>query len=274
VGVGLFSLLLSNIDKYIINYYLGLKTSSLYSATYSISEQSLLIITSIIGTTTIQKLVERFELGGIRIATDFQSKILKLYLIVSLPILAFLNMNYEEILILYLGVNYSSSFCIFPLISFAAFFFGLSNIFSELFVLIKRTKTLFNIYLLALIMNLVMNILLIKDYGMFGAGIATFISHFFILLLMFFGSRNIGELKIVHLDVFKLILSISIMMTCNYLIKLCINLSSLLNLAITLVSTFTFFFLALFSLRLIDLKDLKRRFKVAYAKISTSIIVS
>jgi O-antigen/teichoic acid export membrane protein len=167
--IGTSSLLLSNLDRYFIIYLLGINKSTLYSANYTISEQSILVITGLISITSVPYLFNIFESNGFEKAKIFQEKILKFYLFLTLPIVVVLTFYYNDILNYLLSSKYKNGFFILPYISAGAFFIGLSNVFSDVFTLMKKTKILMIAYTLSLLINVILNYILIIKFDILGA---------------------------------------------------------------------------------------------------------
>lgn len=252
--IGTSSLLLSNLDRYFIIYLLDLSKSTLYSANYTISEQSILVITGLISITSVPYLFNIYESKGIESAKIFQEKILKFYLFLTLPIVIVLFFFYKEILFYLLSSKYQNGFFILPYISAGAFFIGLSNVFSDVFTLKKKTKKLMYVYFASLSLNITLNYVLVIKYDILGAAIATLCSYILLFILTFTLSRELIKLNILKKDLYKLIISIILLSTLCYIIKNSIIINTLYGLLVYIIISFLFYFTIIFSLKYFDLK--------------------
>jgi O-antigen/teichoic acid export membrane protein len=233
-----------------------LSKSTLYSASYTISEQSILVITGLISITSVPYLFNIYETKGIESAKIFQEKILKFYLFLTLPIVIVLFFFYNEILFYLLSNKYQNGFFILPYISAGAFFIGLSNVFSEVFTLKKKTKKLMYVYFASLSLNIILNYVLVIKYDILGAAIATLCSYILLFILTFILSRELIKLNILKKDLYKLIISIILLSTLCYIIKNSIIINTLYGLLVYIIILFLFYFTIIFSLKYFDLKIL------------------
>ena len=228
--------------------------STLYSANYTISEQSILVITGLISITSVPYLFNIYESKGIESAKIFQEKILKFYLFLTLPIVIVLFFFYKEILFYLLSSKYQNGFFILPYISAGAFFIGLSNVFSDVFTLKKKTKKLMYVYFASLSLNITLNYVLVIKYDILGAAIATLCSYILLFILTFTLSRELIKLNILKKDLYKLIISIILLSTLCYIIKNSIIINTLYGLLVYIIISFLFYFTIIFSLKYFDLK--------------------
>jgi O-antigen/teichoic acid export membrane protein len=254
--IGTSSLLLSNIDRYFIIYLLDLNESTLYSASYTISEQSILVITGLISITSVPYLFNIFESNGVEMAKNFQEKILKFYLFLTIPVVVVLSFYYNEILFYLLSNKYQKGFYILPYISLGAFFIGLSNVFSDVFTLMKKTKILMLSYFVSLITNVILNYFLINKFGILGAAIATLLSYSVLLILTYIYSRKLIKLNIAKKDLFKLFFSFLLLILFCYVIKNSINIINLYSLIFYIIISFFVYFSSIIAFKYYDYENL------------------
>ncbi|MFH1972238.1 MAG: flippase [archaeon] len=108
----------------------------------------------------------------------------KWILLVNSLILVWLLFLGKDILTYLFGVEYVGGYIPLIILSIGYFIFFISHNSYNLFLVYKKTKLLFFITFLASILNIVLNLLLIPDYGLIGAAIATGISYMFIGILV------------------------------------------------------------------------------------------
>ena len=174
----------------------------------------------------------------------------KWILAASLPLFIFLILFSSQMLMLF-GSEFDNGLALRILATgiMIQAFFGLGS--SSLTMSGFSNVNLFNV-LVALIVNIVMNIVLIPQYGIIGAASATTIALFFISFLRFFENYYILGLNVFSLKLFKplfagaLTLGLAIMFQNHVLIFLDYS-SSILNLSLYLLSAICFIFMLYFS---------------------------
>lgn len=82
-----------------------------------------------------------------------------------------------------------------PILSFSLIFYGMLVILYMSFHHSKRNDLIFYLQTMALILNIILNYILIPEYGMFGACFSTFISFMFLVAIMYRLSRNYYFIK-------------------------------------------------------------------------------
>ena len=265
--IGTSSLLLSNLDRYFIIYLLDLNKSTLYSASYTISEQSILVITGLISITSVPYLFNIYETEGVYLAKKFQEKILKFYLFLTIPIIIILAFYYNEILFYLLGNKYQNGFYILPYISLGAFFIGLSNVFSDIFTLMKKTKILMLTYFASLIANVILNYVLINKYDILGAAIATLCSYTLLFILTYKFSRKLMKLIILKKELIILLLSGMLLASFIFILKNTITISNIYTLFLNVTISFFVYFISIIAFKYYDLQVLYLAFSTIRKKI-------
>jgi O-antigen/teichoic acid export membrane protein len=267
--IGTSSLLLSNLDRYFIIYLLDLNKSTLYSASYTISEQSILVITGLISITSVPYLFNIYETKGIDFAKKFQEKILKFYLFLTIPIIIILTFYYNEILFYLLGNKYQSGFYILPYISLGAFFIGLSNVFSDVFTLMKKTKILMLAYFASLIVNVILNFVLINKFDILGAAIATLCSYALLFIITYKFSRKLIKLNILKKEFLKLFLSSLILASFIFALNNIVTISNIYNIIFNVLISFFVYLSSIIVFKYYDFKILY----LTFSKIRKKIII-
>lgn len=77
----------------------------------------------------------------------------------------------------------SEGYLITPFMAVGAVFFGVSVIVNQIIVLVKKTKIMGYIYILAAILNFGLNLALIPYQGIIGAAIASLVAYLFIFVV-------------------------------------------------------------------------------------------
>lgn len=174
-------------DRYILNYYTTLSLVGIYALAYSICS----MITSF--GTTISVIIYPYiaeAWHGDKDHNLLSNVSLKYTLMLVIPAAIGIYVLREPIITLISGVNYINSAKIIP---FLMWFPILSVIVFILYQnLLVRGKTLQIglLYIIGGILNILLNIILIPYYGLYGAAITTVISYLFLLILMYPLCRN------------------------------------------------------------------------------------
>jgi len=163
----------------------------------------------------------------------------------------------KKILLTLFGSSYVSGYSALIALSIGSFFYALSLTSNQLLLVYERTKTISLITSIGALINIVLNLILIPKYGIFGAGIATAIS-LIIMSLSFF----IVSFRIIKINPYKsiyqriIISAIISSIAAYYLIKLFNFLPNLISLILTAIILLVFYFITLLITRSINEDDL------------------
>lgn len=167
---------LSGLDRWLILYYLGEASVGIFSVAYKFSSVfEPLIIAPVLSVYT-PFIFEKLAKGDLR-----QHKLLMVIAILSFfVVLAFLS---QYLAYLFVNVRYHESLTLIPYLVGGFAFYFLSQLLGAPILYYKKSKLLVLNVALAAIFNLIFNIILIKYYGLEGAGMAYLISNFAWFLL-------------------------------------------------------------------------------------------
>lgn len=187
VSIGIISQLLSASDLLILKFYGYTYEVGIYSANYNIAEKSIFALLTIMTSAFTPILYKKSTISDFNLRKEI-TKVVTVFLIISLPILAIIWTYSLEISNIFLEKRYTSGFFIIPLVSIAGIFMGVASFFSESLTLAEKTKQLAYLYSVALIVNILLNIIFIKDYGMIAAVYSTVASYFILMGLIYLRS--------------------------------------------------------------------------------------
>ena len=165
-------------DRYAIEYFFSIEEVGIYSASYGVGSKFFLVLSPIFMimvtphvyslTKKEQKKIELLRYG-------------RVYSIVAIPILIVIYFSRNTIGDLLLSDQYSQGFYLIFWIAFAFYLFTLARLYELYFYSEQKTKIILIANILSAFLNIVLNIILLKPYGLFGAAIATcasFLVHF------------------------------------------------------------------------------------------------
>lgn len=190
VSGNISSWIIKSSDRYFINLFLGITFVGFYSPAYQFSMILMLIITPL--TFVLPVFLSRFfDTGNIKDIQKFLSYSTKYYLMISIPIAVALSIIAKELLALLSTQEISNnSYFIIPVVMGAMIFLGLKSIYSQIFLVAKKTKINAFVWITGAIMNLFLNFLLIPAFGLMGAALSTIISYFITLVVAIALSRR------------------------------------------------------------------------------------
>jgi O-antigen/teichoic acid export membrane protein len=114
-----------------------------------------------------------WEQAGRTQAEDFLSRLLHVYLFVGCGIALLVSANANEVITLFASEKFAESAHILRTVALVLLVYGTTWIFGAGFHLQRRTGLLASLMAGAAILNVVLNVLLIPDYGLRGAVLAT-----------------------------------------------------------------------------------------------------
>ena len=182
--------ILSLSDRYILELYRGSQEVGIYSASYAISEKSILLLTSlfIMASRPIGMII--WEKEGREKSQEYLSKITRYYIGFCLPAVVGLSILARPVISILTVPEYYQGFRIIPLVALGGFFLGLQQRFQLGLIFQKRTNLIMMSILLSGLINLVLNIMLVPRYGYMAAALTTFVSYMVLLFLIIVISRR------------------------------------------------------------------------------------
>lgn len=166
---------LSSTDRFMIAYFMNEAAVGAYHASYSLANRTLDIMFIWLGAAGVPALIAALEKGGEKSLHEAASEQANTLMLVTMPAavgIALVARPLSEVLI---GPELRTEAAnITPLIAAASFLAGLLYYyFNQAFVLAKRTDLLLLTMAFPAVSNVVLNILLIPQFGLYGAAIAT-----------------------------------------------------------------------------------------------------
>ncbi|WP_281248217.1 lipopolysaccharide biosynthesis protein [Seinonella peptonophila] len=203
-------------DRLLLGWLQGSSESGLYSAAYDLTQQTLLLIMTIINLSAYPIVVRTLENEGVKETKKRLRQYTTSLFFVSIPATAGYIILSPNISRLFLGSNFiEASLIIMPLIALTAFLQGIKQYYLDLsFQLAQRTW--FQIWpnMLAASTNIALNFFWIPKWGILGAVYATLFSNFISIVLSWFIGRKIFVLPFPLKEILKIIVA-TVMMMCT-----------------------------------------------------------
>ena len=114
---------------------------------------------------------------------------MKYYILFGIPTLVYVIILSQEIMSI-LGNSYSGGYTILPWICFGSLMLGFCVYINKGLELNKKTRILSFIVAVAAISNILLNIVLIPQYGFYGAGVATGVAYLIYFIVSIIVSRK------------------------------------------------------------------------------------
>ncbi len=243
--------LLSWADLFIIKFYRGFSDLSVYWAS-TINANIILMFSMPVISIFSPIVAELYGKKDTERLGFMSSYMFERFLVLSLPILVVFLVFPKGILLTVFNENYVGGALPMQILSVSTFILGLSMIFRTLITASGRPQQEGFIISAAAIVNVILNLILIKPYGIVGASAATLFSSLLIFVLSFIYARRIVKVVVYRDRIVKISISLIVAMFLVYVVKILFP-----NIIIALI--ISAFVLALsYSVSLILLKALRK----------------
>jgi O-antigen/teichoic acid export membrane protein len=182
--------ILSLSDRYVLEFFRSAQEVGLYSASYSVSENSILLMASLFILAAGPLSMNIWEKEGVAKSQEFVSKATRYYLIICLPAAVGLSVLAKPAIGVLTAAEYHEGYSIVPLVVSGGFFMGLQNWFQTGLTFHKKTTHIMTVTIIAGLLNLGLNFWLVPRFGYMAAAVTTLISYAFLLAAMVIISRK------------------------------------------------------------------------------------
>jgi len=221
---------LSLSDRYILEFFRGSQEVGIYSASYNISEKSIMLLTSLFILASGPISIPIWEKEGKKKSAEFINKTTRYYLIACVPAIIGLSVLSKPILSIMTGEQYFEGYKIMPFVAFGALFLGLQQRFQAGFIFYRKTGYITLSIFASGLLNVMLNFIYIPKYGYFAAAVTTLVSYAFLLFLMVVLSRRLYVWKFPFKSLIKVTLASAIMGIVVYFICNSLTCSTLISL--------------------------------------------
>lgn len=222
--------ILSLSDRCVLEFFRGPNEVGIYSASYGISEKSILLIVSLFRISSGPIAMSIWEEKGEKESKEFLSIMTRYYLIFSVPAVVGLSVLAKPVVGLLTSSEYHEAYRIVPFIALSALFLGLTHRFGIGFCYHKKTYLATICMVASALVNLGLNFLLIPKYGYKAAAITTLISYSFFLFLQIILSRKFFVWKFPCKSFVKIVCASIVMGFAVYYVGSSLTSSVLINL--------------------------------------------
>lgn len=169
--------LLQNIDKYMITYMINVKSNGNYSLVYDFIHNSLYMVIGSLGMASLPRIIKQSNNKFNKLEFN---KYVELLYIVSIPLtFAFISIS-EDLSKVIRSYGYETSTNIIVLIIIATMIHGTNSfVYGQAIQLMQNTKVIYIPSIIAILVNVLLNIILLPNIGVLGAAISTLIAFIF-----------------------------------------------------------------------------------------------
>jgi len=159
-------------DRYIILLVVGASANGLYAVANKVPA-----IISIIHNIFFQAWqLSAIEEGDSKDKSIVFSNVFNLFASVMIIISSVLTGTVKLLFEMLFSSDFESAWSVTPFLILSIVFFGFSSFYGTVYIVEKKTKGAFKTSVIGAVINLILNIILIPRYGLYGAAIATMIS--------------------------------------------------------------------------------------------------
>jgi O-antigen/teichoic acid export membrane protein len=197
-------------DRYLVTYFLGLGSVGVYSAACSIGNLIQLLVSplQLILLPEISKLFDENKIDQVRI---YMSHSLRYFLLITIPAVFGISALAKPLLGVFTTEDFLSGWFVIPIIALSGLLAGIFQIFVNVIFLVKETRYITYINIVAAVSNVLLNLLLIPSIGIGGAAISTLISYFLMIVLCIYVSMKHFVFHLYLYDIVKSIFSSIVM---------------------------------------------------------------
>jgi O-antigen/teichoic acid export membrane protein len=202
-----------NTDRYLIGWIMDKEAVGIYAVSYDLAKQILFLLMMIINLAAYPLVVKALETGGIKDCQKQLNENTSLLLLVSVPATTGMILLSESFTGIFLGESFQGkASVIFSLIAFAIFIQGFKMYYFDLaFQLGKNTKLQIWPVLAAAVLNVILNLFLIPEHGIFGSAYATIIAYIVSVLMSALIGKKIFPLTFPFREVGKIFIATTVM---------------------------------------------------------------
>lgn len=211
IGSELSFLILQSGDRYLIQYYLGPMSVGIYSAGYGIATYGAELLTVPIRDAILPIYMDIYEKKGEEEMKVFLGKSFRYFSLIAIPVvLGFIAIS-SDLIVLLASNKYIQCYTLVPYVIIGLMIYGSWPFFGAGLFVKKKTSTIMILVGTSCLLNMALNVVLIPEYGIIGAALATLIAYiFYILILIIYSFRRL-KFKIDYYHIFFYLSSAFIM---------------------------------------------------------------
>lgn len=188
--------IITSSDRYLIGFFLGIVFVGYYAPAYSLAYMISFLIfpLSSMLSVVLPKLFDQDDIEGVK---KYLSHSFKLFLFFAIPITFGMTALAKPLLAFLSNEEIArNAYLVVPLVAFSILWYGASYFFSQILVLVKKTKLIASIWAIGALINIFLNMVFIPLFGLIAAGGATLCSYIVAFLLLRYFSKKYLEFRV------------------------------------------------------------------------------
>jgi O-antigen/teichoic acid export membrane protein len=195
-------------DRYIIGILLGTAFVGYYSPAYTLGNTltMLLVPFSTLLPSVLSKYYDENKIENVKTVLTYS---LKYFLIIAIPSVFGISLLSKPLLMILTTPDIAiNGYLVTPFVAISALLSGIYGIYTLVLILEKKTKFIGTVWVIAAILNVLLNVILIPYLGIIGAAFATLVAYVITFIVIFFYSSkylkldfNFGLKKIIFSSV-------------------------------------------------------------------------
>ena len=220
-------------DRTIISYFLGTSANGIYAVSNKFSGivTSVLNIFSLSWTESAALHVDDEDRDVF--FSDAMNKMIKLFISIVLVIIAFMPFAFKVLV----NEQYNEAYYYIPILLLSTVFNGAVIVYSGIYIAKKLTKQVAVTSMMAAILNIVINLILIKFIGLYAAAISTMLSYMIMAIYRHYDLKKYVNIKYEKELIIRSIIVFTILISIYYINNKYINIIGIL---ITILYVFLF----------------------------------
>lgn len=182
IGYEMSGIVLAVGDRYVIEGLIGEEPLGLYSAAYNLCQYVQAAFIASVGDAIMPIYMRMWDREGREATAAFISRSLARYLMFGAPMVAGLAAVGPELLPTLASAKYASGEVVLPWVIAGMLFSGSTGMVGAGLFIHRRTRVIMSIVMSGAILNLVLNLVMVRPLGIVGAAIATLISYIYTAL--------------------------------------------------------------------------------------------
>jgi O-antigen/teichoic acid export membrane protein len=182
--------MLSLSDRYVLDLFRSAQEVGIYSASYALSEYSILLFTSLFALAGGPIIMNLWEKEGVEKSREFLNRLTRYYLLLCFPAAVGLSILAKPAIGILTPPQYYEGYRIVAFIACGVFMLGLQQRFLAGLLLYKKTAYTMTVIIISAILNLGLNFWLVPRFGYMAAAVNTLISYMLLLILTIVLSRR------------------------------------------------------------------------------------
>lgn len=191
--VGTTGWVMELLDRYFLNYFVGMVEVGLYSLAYKIV--ILIAFINTLFTQTVPIYLLKLRESNKELGEHLQTEVLRYYMAIALLIVLVLSLFAKDVLFFLTPLPYHGAYRFVPILALSYVFLGGFYILHIGITNAKRFNYLLICFLISGLFNILLNFLLIPHFAGIGAAVATMLSYLVLMILGNYYSQKVYYMK-------------------------------------------------------------------------------